>query len=70
MVFLNIVVILIVFKMAPSAEEDCKRYFTSYDVSVETEESQKEMNLEQEILNSQCTEYCEKDPKVRYFMCW
>ena len=48
-----------------SSKKDCKRYFIKYDVSIEINRHSKEMKLEQEIQSVQCTEYCEKDPKVR-----
>ena len=52
-----------------SSKKDCIDYYSKHDVFIETDGSQTETKLEQEIHSVQCIKYCKMDPKVcaRFF---
>ena len=55
--------------MTSSAGEDCTRYFSKHDVSMESDGCDKETFLEQEIHSAQCIQYCERNTQVGITFC-
>ena len=63
-VFVNFVVVLIICEISSSVGENCTRYYSKHDVSMEIDGCDRETFLENEIHSVQCAQYCERDPQV------